>query len=175
MGVSCLYADYKDQANQTLDHILGSLLRQLLTTAQEPIPDEVINKLDDNRRWGGKVGAEDILALLKIRLHQLKSAFICIDAVDELKPRVRQQLLDILKELITHNTHLFLTGRGHIEGEVKKRFAQGYAVILSASRHDIQRFVRHQINEDYDINPEAMDLVLAKDIEEAIIERSKGM
>ena len=178
IGIACLYADYKDQTNQTVVNILGSILRQLLTTVSIPIPDEVIQKLDKTRHEGKKVEIDDILALLRIRLHQLKCAFICIDAIDELEPKVRQKLLNILKELVTsNNVHLFLTGRGHVESEVQKLFKikQGYTVNISASPQDIREFVRHQIKEDCDLNPEAMDTVLAKGIEDAIVEKSEGM
>ena len=169
-----MYADYKDQTNQTLVHILGSFLRQLLTTVQEPIPNEVIQKLQCQ---GKKISTEDILALLKIQLHQLQHAFICIDAVDELEPKTRQQLLYILKELGSANIRLFLTGRSHIESEVQKCFqgTQEYTVIISARQQDIQEFIRQQIKEDYDLNPEAMDEELAQSIIDGIIRKSQGM
>ena len=178
-GVACLYADYKDQSNQTPVHILGSFLHQFLASSQEPIQDTVIQKLQEIQRERRNVGIEDIIDLLKNRLHQLEHAFFCIDAVDELEPKVRQQLLNILKELVTtnNNIRLFLTGRGHVESEVQKRFnvPQGYTIHISASQQDIREFIRQQIKEDCDLNPEAMDIVLAKDIEDAIIEKSKGM
>ena len=181
-----MYADYKDQANQTVVHILGSFLHQLLITAREPIPDEIIQKLKDIQRQRGKLGTEDTLALLKLRLQQLQCAFICIDAVDELEPKVRQQLLAVLeKELGTNNTNLnpnpntrlFLTGRGYIESEVQKclKVPERCAVVISASHQDIQQFVRSQLEEDQHLNPEAMDEILAKDIEDGIVKKSQGM
>ena len=176
-----MYADYRDQQNQTLVHILGSLLhqflRQFLTTAQQPIPDEVVKKLQDIRNQGKNVGTEDILALLKIQLQQFKRAFICIDAVDELEPRVLQQLLQVLRDLVTGDTRLFLTGRGHIESEIQKHLpvASKYKATISASPKDIQNFVEQHIMEDLDLNPEVMDKVLAKDIIDAIIKKSQGM
>ena len=176
IGIACLYADYKDQTNQNLVHILGSLLRQFLTTALEPIPNEVIQKLHDIQRRGGKVGTEDILAMLEVRLQQLKRAFICIDAVDELEPRVQRQLLEVLKELSADITRLFLTGRGHIEIEVQKcllPIGQECKIIISASEQDIQEFLEQQIMND--LNPDAMDEELAKKIITAIIEKSQGM
>ena len=156
-------------------YILGSFLRQILTTAMEPIPDEVIQKLQDIRRQGGKLGTEDCLALLKIRLHQLQCAFVCIDAVDELEPKVQRQLLNILNELGT-NTRLFLTGRGHIESEVQNRLqvVPKNKVVISACQQDIQAFVKEQIITD-DPYPDAMDQVLVEDIVDAIIKKAKGM
>ncbi|RPB22653.1 hypothetical protein L211DRAFT_788395, partial [Terfezia boudieri ATCC MYA-4762] len=177
IGIACLYADYKDQSNQTLAHILGSFLRQFLTTASECIPDALFEKLDVILKQGGKVGTEDIMALLKIRLQQLKRAFICIDAVDELDPNVQRQLFDVLRELGTNydNTRLFLTGRGHIESEVQKRLhvLQKHQVVITASEQDIQEFLEQQIKDD--LNPDAMDKVLAKDIIDKIIKKSQGM
>ena len=175
IAIACLYADYKDQSNQTQAHILGSFLRQFLTTAQEPIPDKVVQKLKDTRQKGGKVGIEDILALLNIRLQQLKRAYICIDAIDELEAKVRWQLLNILKQLGTNNTRLFLTGRDHIESEVQNHLQvrQGFKVIISASQQDIKEFLGQQLEED--LNPDAMDEVLGKDVVDIIMKKSQGM
>ena len=113
--------------------------------------------------------------MLKIRLHQFQRAFICIDAADKLEPQVRQQLLNALKGLATHNTHLFLTGRGHVESEIQTHFkvVQKYTAIISASEEDIEGFVEQKIAEDLD--PDAMDKLLAKDIVDAIIKKSQGM
>ena len=175
IGVAFLYADYKDQTNQTLGNILGSFLHQLLTTARMPIPDEVIQKLEDIRYRRGKVGTEDNLDLLKIQLHQLQCAFICIDAIDELEPKVRRQLLNVLKELGTYNTRLFFTGRHHIESEVKRSFqvVKKNKVEISASHQDIESFVRQQIVEDP--NSDMMDERLVKEIVGAIVKKSQGM
>ena len=175
IGVACLYADYKDQINQTLVHILGSFLHQFLTTSQQPIPDEVVQRLQDIRRQRKVVETEHILALLKIRLHQFKRAFICIDAVDELEPKVRRQLLNALKDLSHNNTRLFFTGRGHIEGEVLEFFqvTQEYTVTISANGQDIEAYVRQQIIDDP--YQGAMDEVLEKEIVDAITKRAQGM
>lgn len=173
-----MYADYKDQTNQTLAHILGSFLRQFLTVAQEPIPDDIIEKLTQIHFQGRKAEIKDILDLLKIRLHQLKRAYIFIDAVDELESKTRQRLLEILEEMvIDYNIRLFLTGRNYIESAVKRRFIveKGYTIKISASQQDIRELVRQQIRDDDDLNPEAMDTVLAKDMEDTIAEKSKGM
>ena len=168
-----MYADYRDQTNQTLAHILGSFLHQFLTTALiEPIPDEITQKLQRQR---GKLGVEDTLALLRIRLDQLKCAFICIDGVDQLEPQVRRQLLKVLKELGTNNTRLFLTGRQHIESEILKCFQveDKYRVLISAHQKDIQEFVRQQIIDD--TNKDAMDKALEKNIISVIIKKSQDM
>ena len=172
-----MYADHKDQINQNLGHILGSFLHQLLTSASEPIPipDKITQKLHHIQRQRGKPGVEDILTLLKIWLDQLKCAFICIDAVDELEPQVRRQLLNKLKELGTNNIRLFLTGRQHIESEIQKCFQveDKYRVIISPHCDDIQEFLQQQIRDD--VIEGAMDEVLEKNIISVIIKKSQDM
>lgn len=177
IGVACLYADYNDQSNQTLNHILGSFLRQFLSSASGTIPSEILDKLRDIRRRGGKPGTDDNIAMLKTRLHQFKRAFICLDAIDELEQSVRWRLLKILKELGTNNACLFLTGRHHIQNEVQKYFqvVERYIVNISATQQDIQEFVKQQIEQDRELNPEAMNEVLAKDIIDAVFKKSRGM
>ena len=154
-----------------------SFLHQFLTNAWVPIPDEVIQKLQEIRHKGRKLEIEDSLALLRKRLHQLNRIFICIDAVDELEPEVLQQLLNVLKGLVTNNDNIriFLTGRGHIESEVQRylQVVKKCKVTVSASQQDIQEFLKQKITRD--VNPDAMDDVLAKDIVDAIIKKSQGM
>ena len=178
IGIACLYANYKDQNNQTLVNILGSFLHQLLTTTTKPIPTKVINQLQDIENRRDKVWAQDCLALLKIQLHQLTHAYICIDALDELEPKVRWKLLSILMELCTNNMNvrLFLTGRHYIESEVQKCFqaAQKYTVVISASQQDIELFLRQQIMDD-PYAQDAMDEMLEKDIIDTIVKKSQGM
>ena len=113
--------------------------------------------------------------LLKIRLHQFQRAFICIDATDELDPRVLKKLLEVLKDLVSNDIRLFLTGRDHIESEIQNRLqvAQRYRATITASHQDIQKFVEQQIEDD--LYPEAMNKGLEKDILSAVIEKSQGM
>ena len=52
---------------------------------------------------------------------------------------------------------------------------EGNQVIISATQEDIEEFARQKIKEDSDLNPEAMDEVLANDIVDTIIKKSNGM
>ena len=149
----------------------------MLAPSQTPIPAEITTRLHAIQRENGKVGLQDILALLKIQLHQIKCAFICIDGLDELNPDVRWKLLKELKALGPKNTRLFLTGRNHIESEVRKQFqtVEENKVIISATRQDIEEFVNQKIQENCNREPDAIDDVLAKAIIDTIFEKSQGM
>ena len=174
IGIACLYADYKGQCTQTLANILGSILGQFLTTTEQPIPAEIVEKLKSIQRQRKKVATEDI-DMFKIQLHRFGRAFICIDAVDELEPLVRQQLLNALKDLATNNTRIFLTGREHVKSEVQQHLQvrQKYQAIISAREQDIKEFVEQQITNDQ--IPDAMDEALKKDIVDTLIQKSQKM
>ena len=170
-----MYADYNDKKNQTLDHILGSLLHQFLTTAPQQILDEVAEQIQLIQRSRRNIGTEDISPLLKQRLKQFNRAFICIDAADELEPEVLQQLLKVLKDFVTNNTRIFLTGRGYIQSKIEEylKIVPRYKATISANQQDIQKFVEQEIMHDRD--SDAMDELLAQDIVDTIIMKSQGM
>jgi len=179
-GVVCLYADYRDWKNQTLVHILGSFLHQLLTGAGLlHIPNEVIDKLEAVEERKTKVELGDVLVMLKFILARVDSSFLCIDALDELEPQTRRKLLDILSNELQlgNKTRLFFTGRPHMQSEVQSYFKiqHDQEVEIIANEHDIRQYVSHKIAEDRRANPDAMNETLESEILLALVARSQGM
>ena len=178
VGIACLYSDYRDQTKQTLVNILGSLLHQFLTSdALLHIPPEVVEVLENIRKKHESLAAQDAIHMLKLTLQQLVGSFICIDALDELELNTRRQLLEKLKEMTTHTTHLrlFLTGRKHIQPEVHKQFEvrSEYEVEIVASPDDVQKYLREEIAQD--AIPDAINEPLENEILTTLVERSQGM
>ena len=180
-SVVCLYADYRDRNNQTLVHILGCFLHQLLTSTDLlHIPDQVIQELRQVKKRNAKVELGAIVVMLKLLLEQLDDSFFCIDALDELEPQTRRRLLDILSnklQLGATNARLFFTGRPHMQSEVRSYFqiSEDQIVDIVAHPNDIRQFVSHKLAEDKHVNPEAMDGVLESEILTALVARSQGM
>lgn len=177
LGVAWLYSDYRNASNQTLVNILGSFLRQFLTSLPH-IPGNLQARLEDIRKKYKSLETTDALDMLKHALQELEGSFICIDALDELEPNTRRQLLEKLKELSIYksNRHrLFLTGREHIKSEIHGKFnvPSKYEVEITASIDDIRKFLLKELAED--INPGAMDKQLEGEIVEELSKRSQGM
>ena len=176
-----LYADYRDWNNQTLVHILGCFLHQLLTGAGLlHIPDEVIEALREVKKQNTKVELEGVLAMLKLLLEQLDHTFICIDALDELEPQARRKLLGILSnklQLGAKATRLFFTARPYIRSEVQSYFdiQQEEEVEIIAHDNDIRQYLSHKIAEDRRVDPDAMNEVLEAEILAALVAQSQGM
>ena len=177
VAIACLYSDYRDQGVQTLVHILGSILRQFLSIALLPIPQDMLQVLEKVRNHGGKPNKDDILALLKTTLQHLERAFICIDALDELEPKTRSQLLEVIRDLNATNPsmRIFLTGRKHIQSEVRRilNISEQNEVEIVANPDDIRKYLKRKIAED--INTDAMDEVLENEIIISLLERSQKM
>src|ERR1700753_1577331 len=112
VGVACFYCDYRDHPNQTLENVLGSLLRQFLTScASSSVYDSWTNMLESIDKEGKRVTLTDILNLMKLVFDSLQLAFVCIDALDELEPSIRNRLLVEIPKIANKNTRVFLTAR----------------------------------------------------------------
>ena len=177
--VVCLYADYRDWNNQTLVHIFGCFLHQLLAGAHLlDIPVQIIEKLKEIKKRNKKVELGDVLAMLKLILEQLDGIFFCIDTLDELEPQTRRKLLDILSMQVgTKTSRLFFTGRPHMQSEVQSYFEIQHEqeVEIIAHENDIRQYLGHEIAEDRRVNPDAMTKALETEILTALVARSQGM
>ena len=64
----------------------------------------------------------DLVAILGTTIASLQGVFICIDGLDECLPKNRRELLESLRDIVraSPNTRVFLSGRPHIRGEVRR-------------------------------------------------------
>ena len=175
--VAYIYADYRDQPNQTLVNIIGSLLKQLLIVNISNVPDAVISVLESIQEEGKRLERSHILQIVKSAMPQLHDpSFLCIDALDELEPRVRHELLKVLQSEFGPS-RIFLTGRPHIRSEVNSIFQahQHDPIHITADLGDVREYLTHEIELDMEVNPEDMNEQLKEEILEAIINQAKGM
>ena len=173
-NVAYMYCDYRDQTNQTVVNILGSLLRQILITTSH-VPEEIARMLESIKRESKRLEIGNISQILKVLLPQLNSSFICLDALDELLPRTRFALLSALSTQFG-TVRIFLTGRPHIQPEVDGALKSPlYAMHITADNGDIRGYLIHEIEEDMNINPDDMTEQLKEEILEAITSKAGGM
>ena len=173
-NVAYMYCDYRDQSNQTVVNILGSLLRQLLITAPQ-VPEAITTLLESIKKRGHRVEVGDISQMLKALLPQLNYSFICLDALDELVPRTRLGLLSALRTEFG-TARIFITGRPHIQPEVDGALqTQIHSLYITADQDDIRGYLTHEIEEDKKINPDDMNDQLKEEILQGITSKAGGM
>ena len=178
--IACLYSDYRDQTNQTLRNILGTFIHQFLTGSHSPpeIRDEIISTLNDIRGKRKPFDVKDAVKMIKLIVQKLPECFICIDALDELEPMHRIDLLEKLQSVLkSGRARIFLTGRLHIENEVNSYFQaeQIHEIKLEAHPDDIRQYLNHRITQDTILRKEAMSDKLREGIFTTIMARSQAM
>lgn len=171
IGLAYLYCDYRDQKGQTVENILGALLKQLLRLLPK-IP-EVVSKLYEERVVQERpISSADAVELLCIACSQFKRVYVCLDALDEVG-----NLRDLLHHLreSPSSMQIFVTGRHHIRSIVQEYFKEESYISIEAQKNDIRLFIDHEIGGPNDIEPKAMDEKLRNNILTKVIESAEGM
>ena len=172
-----LYCDYHAQKDQSAVNMIGSLLSQIaLGTAQ--VPPEIQRSFELKKRGRQALRLPDMVKLLVKTVSSIERVYICFDALDELLPDNRSELLRALREIIRDapNIRLFLTGRPHIRGELDKYLTKrAYTIHIVADQGDLARYVSRKMEDDDDRDPGLMPVDLKHDILKTLLERASEM
>ena len=141
--------------------MLGAILRQLVSIGE--IPEDVRQTFRKPFSDRG-LRLPDIVGMLKTTISSLPPVYICIDALDECTPKSRQKLLGSLQDIVWESprTQVLITGRPHVEKEVKNCFTEVTTVPVSPRKSDIRVYLDARLDRDPD--PDAMDNNLRRDI-----------
>ena len=167
--VAGFYFDFASQNEQPPTRFLGSLLKQMAFGLDE-IPEEISEAYEDRRNAVGGQGLQvaDLLKMLQTTSTH-KSAFICIDALDECATEHIAKVLDSLGQLLHRSpgTRIFVTGRPHILPEIRARLGgRVTSISISPKRDDIITYIHSRLATD--TTSDAMDSSLEADILEKI-------
>ena len=177
MAVVSLYCDYQAQKDQSAANIIGSLLSQVaLRTMRTRVDIQSVFELKE--RGDRALRLPDMLKLFAKTVNSIERVYICLDAVDELLPQSRAELLRALRQIIQDapNIRLFLTGRPHIRGELDKHLTKGsYILRIVADQGDIARYVSQMMDIDDDRDPDLMTDDLKHGILNTMLEKASEM
>jgi len=168
IAVSGLYCDYLAQEEQSAANMLGVILNQL--SKRNGIPGPVRKVFSDGGGGFGRrtMQLSDLVEILKTTIASLPEVFICIDALDECLPKNRQELLEALKDIVRElpTTRVFLTGRPHIQDEMKRHFSEAITISITPTAVDIKNYLKMKL--DQDPTPKEMNYSLRAEILEVI-------
>ena len=178
MSVLSLYCDYQTQKDQSAVNMMGGLLSQVALPGRK-IPSEIQRAFELEQRGRYSLGLLDMLELFVKTVGSIQRVYICFDAIDELLPENRSELLRSLRQIIRDapNIRLFLTGRPYIREELDKYLTKGaYIIHILADQGDIARYISRKIEDDEDNGgPDLMPDDLKNDILKTMMENASEM
>jgi len=165
VAVACFYFDFTAQREQSSTSMLGALLKQVMGGLGE-VPREIAKAYENQKMviGGRRPELSDVLKMLQT-ISSERLTFICIDALDECGPEHRVKVLDSLHQIRQKSpgTRIFVTGRPHIQDEIRRRISGRLTTIrITPKRDDVIGYLRARLSED--TNPDAMDSSLEADI-----------
>jgi len=178
IAILSLYCDYQAQKDQSAVNMIGSLVRQVALGAVGMV-GEIRDAFEKSRRGGGKsLRLPEMLELLVKTIGSFERVYICVDAMDELLPQHRSELLRALRQIIQEapNTRLFLTGRPHIRGELDRHLAgEAYLIHVVPDKGDIAIYLSRKMDDDDARDPDLMTENLKNDIMKTMLEKTSEM
>jgi len=175
IAVAGLYCDFPSQQEQTVNNIVGAILKQLV--GRGDIPSYLREAFQKAKKEFGGRGPQltDLMGMLRTTIASLPRVFICIDALDECLPKCLPELLESLRDIArgSPSTRIFFTGRPHVKEDIQRYFANAVVIPISPNTSDIRNYLEMRL--DRDAEPEAMTNDLRADIIRVILENISDM
>ncbi|KAJ7193741.1 ankyrin repeat-containing domain protein [Mycena pura] len=108
IGVACIYLNHKETESQTVQNLLGALLKQLVF--RKPIGAVLHNSYELHLEQQTKPSLDELLELLKSALTEYLKAYLIIDGLDEYPEKERNVLLRYLAKC---RASVLMTSRPH--------------------------------------------------------------
>ncbi|KID86739.1 Nucleoside phosphorylase domain protein [Metarhizium guizhouense ARSEF 977] len=144
IGIACLFCEYHRHNEQTLEHLLLSLLKQL-SQQQTPLPDCVTKLHELHQKRTTRPSIDDIAKILQSATATLSRVFLIVDALDECQMTEGCQV-DFISGLFTFKhvvkANIFATSR-HIH-RIQKKFRGCISLEIKAKVEDIRMYLRGQ-------------------------------
>ncbi|OCK74144.1 hypothetical protein K432DRAFT_430203, partial [Lepidopterella palustris CBS 459.81] len=146
IGVAYIYCNFKRQNEQTLEHLLASVLKQLVQ-ARSTLPESVKSLYNRYKSKKTQPSVDDISTVLQSVAAEYSRVFIVIDALDECRAQgCRTQMLSKLSDLQTKcGTNLFATSR--FIPEIIEQFKQGSSLEIRANARDVWGYIDGRISD----------------------------
>ena len=158
IGLAYVYCDYRDQKEQSIENILGAILKQLIGLLPET-PETILKVYDERVKHQKPLSSADAMDLLRAACAQFSKTYVCLDALDEVGDL--RGLLTKLRDSPS-SMQIFLTGRQHIQGTVQEYFKEDNLISIEAHENDIRLICENEIGGANDLEPDAMDEKLRK-------------
>jgi len=140
-----IYNDYKEQDDQTVANLIGSILQQV-AQRKSGVSTEIMALYEKHTRISTRPSVNELSRLIRAEIDDFSRVFIFVDAIDECSEAngVRRELLEQLRDFLQHpKIRLMITSR-HGSG-VKETFTNIFELDIMAHDGDLRRYIRARI------------------------------
>ncbi|KAF4943729.1 hypothetical protein FGADI_13200 [Fusarium gaditjirri] len=159
VGIAYIYGNYRRTGEQTLDHLLKSLLKQLVQ-GQSFIPESVKSLYDKHSVRETRASLEEASATIQSISGLYSQIYIIVDALNELKAidGCRNRLLEeIFKLQAQCGAKLFATSR--FIPEIMDKFEGSTAIKIRADDEDVRSFLDSKISQSGQLSQTHREMV----------------
>jgi len=175
IAVAAFYCDFLPQQEQTINNIVGAILKQLV--GRGGITEDLRGAFQKAKKEVGGRGPQlaGLMGMLRTTIASVPRVFICIDALDECPPKCLPELLGSLRDIArgSPSMRIFFTGRPHVKEDIQRYFTKAVVIPISPNTGDIRNYLEMRL--DKDAEPEAMSNDLRADIIRVILEKISDM
>ena len=146
MGIAFWYCDYKTSGEQSLEQVLGALLKQLVKS--QPTLSPSVEKLYDEHNGPDEIHSISIiLNLFHTIAASYDKVFILVDALDEYKPgkwHVREMLGELYTLQRQCSFSLWATSRK--TPDIETKFGSTEVLEIRAAEKDVRQYLEKQMH-----------------------------
>lgn len=171
IGIAVIYFKYNDP-DQTLDNILGSLIRQLVNESSV-IPTQLVKFYEQSRNRDTSLSVDELGDVLKATVDEFDEVYFVVDGLDECSEELRWELMEQL-EKCQPQLHLLITSR-YLDA-ISEELADFKRYEIKANRADIELFIDRQIQKNRNLRRLVQrNHALREDIKDSVLRTAEHM
>ena len=156
-AIAYIYCDYRDQNNQNVTNMVGSITNQLLESLTNEDLDRIGEEMKLEEKMKKQVSLDFATCMMKLVLKLFDHTFICLDALDELEVETQCSFMKSLREIFNINdsqcstggVFLCFTARPHVKDMVTQILGENsQSVTITANDDDIHKYILHKLGND---------------------------
>ncbi|KAF7551889.1 hypothetical protein G7Z17_g4705 [Cylindrodendrum hubeiense] len=168
-----LYCDYQRTKSYSETHLLGAIVRQLLTQFDE-LPTKVADLVRHAHRKLRRSSArmEEILKVMQYLSPSFQRLFVCVDALDECKDAV--ELVAACRRF-PPNTSFIFVGRPSILQAVRRSYPSAFDQVMEPQYDDVDTVITARVEVEKERQPDLMPDWLVNEIRAEVLLLANGM
>lgn len=170
VGVAAIYCNFKERGSQSPENLLAGCCAQIF---QQELPETLLQVHSKHNAKNTRPTWEEMVEILESTVGGLSTAYLVVDALDELSDDVRNIFLPFLRAP-PPNIRLLVTTRHKVE--ITSEFDTFTMIQIRANLDDLKLYVKSRITSNRRLSGHVLgNASLERDISDGVITKADGM